>query len=64
MQLQRVGHDLVTEQQQTADDPVAKIRAPDAWALGSIPGQGTRSSMPQLRTRAAKKLKRTVVCHT
>ena len=28
--------------------PVAKTLAPDARGLGSIPGQGTRSRMPQL----------------
>ena len=30
-----------------------RLRAPDAGGLGSIPGQGTRSHMPQLRPDAA-----------
>ena len=29
--------------------------APNAWGLGSIPGQGTGSHMPQLRLRAPTK---------
>ena len=31
--------------------PVARIHAPNAGGLGSIPGQGTRSHMSQLRVR-------------
>ena len=30
--------------------PVAKILHPNAWGLGSIPGQGTKSHMPQLES--------------
>ena len=31
-----------------------RLRAPNAGGPGSIPGQGTRSRMPQLRASAAK----------
>ena len=31
-----------------------RIQAPDAGGLGSIPGQGTRSHMLQLRRNTAK----------
>ena len=31
--------------------PVAKPQAPNAGGLGSIPGQGTRFHIPQLRVR-------------
>ena len=34
--------------------PVAKTSSSNAWGLGSIPGQGTRSRMPELRLGAAK----------
>ena len=34
------------------------LRAPDAGGLGSIPGQGTRSNMPQLRPDAAPALQK------
>ena len=34
--------------------PVAKLCAPNARGLGSIPGQGTRSHMLQLRASVAK----------
>ena len=30
--------------------------APNAWGLGSIPGQGTRSCMPHLRPSADKQI--------
>ena len=30
------------------------LRAPDAGSVGSMPGQGTRSCKPQLRSGAAK----------
>ena len=36
-------------------DPVAKtLHSQSTWGLNSIPGQGTRSHMPQLRPGAAK----------
>ena len=31
-----------------------RLQAPSAGCLGSIPGQGTRSHMPQLKPGAAK----------
>ena len=31
-----------------------RLRVSNAWGLGSIPGQGTRSRMPELRLGAAK----------
>ena len=31
-----------------------RLCTPDAWGLGSIPGLGTRSHMPQLRPSTAK----------
>ena len=39
-QLQRVGHDLVTEQQQTADDPVARIPSSQRTGPGFNPWSG------------------------
>ena len=33
-----------------------RLRIPNAGGLGSIPGQGTRSHMPQLRPYAAKQI--------
>ena len=33
-----------------------RVRTPNAGGLGSIPGQGTRSHMLQLRPSAAKKV--------
>ena len=38
-----------------------RFRAPNAGGLGSIPGQGTRSRMPQLRPGAAKFKKKNVI---
>ena len=35
-----------------------RLCAPDAGGLGSIPGWGTRSHMPQLRLYVAKKKKK------
>ena len=32
------------------------LHAPNAGGLGSVPGQGTRSHMPQLRPEAAKSI--------
>ena len=34
--------------------PVIKLHAPDTGGLGSIPGQGTRCHMPQLRVPTTK----------
>ena len=34
--------------------PVSKICTPNVEGLSSIPGQGTRSRVPQLRTGSAK----------
>ena len=51
----RVGHNLATEQQQRRDARTSlmvqrlRLCTPDAGRLGSVPGQGTRSCMPQLR---------------
>ena len=44
--------------------PVAKILHPNAWGLGSIPGQGTKSHMPQLESSpgATKTPPATVLC--
>ena len=36
------------------DGPVVKTRRSNAGGLGSIPGEGNRSHMPQLRPGAAK----------
>jgi len=52
---QRVRRDLVTEQQQQQKGgPMVKwlrFYNPNSGSPGSIPGQGTRSHMPQLRVR-------------
>ena len=37
---------------------MARLCAPNARGLGSIPGQGTRSHMPQLRPKQPNKLKK------
>ena len=33
-----------------------RLHVPNAWGLGSIPGQGIKSHMQQLRLRAVKKV--------
>ena len=51
--LQRAGHDWATEQQHLVVQWL-RLQVPSAGGLGSIPGQGTRFHMPQLRPGVAK----------
>ena len=41
---------------------MAKSPIPNAGGLSSIPGQGTRSHMPQLRARVASNKEKSLVC--
>ena len=41
---------------------MAKIPIPNAGGLGLIPGQGTRSHMPQLRAHVASNKEKSLVC--
>ena len=56
----RVRHDLATEQQQIEMSETSlmvqwlRLHTPNARGPGSIPGQGTRSYMQQVRPAAVK----------
>ena len=57
----RVRHDLATEQQQIEMSETSlmvqrlRLHTPNARGPGSIPGQGTRAHMPQVRSSTAQK---------